>query len=321
MPNTVSKSADVSPKKQLWMASRLGRERKRVLRDALRDVIAGVGARSIDLELHAMVGRKALDRLAQNGLRGEVLFPVPVVLGKQPSLAGYYRLVLGISGKDYGRRGMGKWIEVEQGKRSDVTPAEVKQLCDRLIPAGETLLREMDQPLSKDLFHELSLLTLGAQLDGGYRTVIGQAGVAEVRRLIEGIVAVGGTGVERKGSLLAFRNAAGRPVEIRFGADPYVVVTEFMGAVPNKKLAVEVKGGTDVANIHNRLGEAEKSHLKLKAKGIVRWTILGVAIDDEVARQRSPSTDRFFVLSDLSREAGAEYEDFERGLRSVLSLK
>jgi len=40
-------------------------------------------------------------------------------------------------------------------------------------------------------------------------------------------------------------------------------------------VAIEVKGGTDVSNAHNRAGEAEKSHTKAKGKGFRDfWTII-----------------------------------------------
>jgi hypothetical protein len=32
-------------------------------------------------------------------------------------------------------------------------------------------------------------------------------------------------------------------------------------------VAVEIKGGKDYSNIHNRIGEAEKSHQKAKKEG------------------------------------------------------
>ena len=39
------------------------------------------------------------------------------------------------------------------------------------------------------------------------------------------------------------------------------------------RIAMRVKGGTDTANLHNRLGEAEKSHLKAQ-QFPQRWTLI-----------------------------------------------
>jgi hypothetical protein len=66
-------------------------------------------------------------------------------------------------------------------------------------------------------------------------------------------------------------------------------------------IAIEVKGGTDFSNIHNRIGEAEKSHQKARAEGYAEcWTVVNVdRIDLDMARRESPSTHRFYRLSDL----------------------
>jgi XcyI restriction endonuclease len=77
-------------------------------------------------------------------------------------------------------------------------------------------------------------------------------------------------------------------------------------------VAIEVKAGVDFSNIHNRIGEAEKSHQKAKADGYVeRWTVVNVdRVDMIMARQESPSTDRFYRLSRLDAGTGEEYQDF-----------
>ncbi len=55
---------------------------------------------------------------------------------------------------------------------------------------------------------------------------------------------------------------------IEFSSDPDVLITEKLQSGVRYILSIEVKGGTDASNIHNRLGEAEKSHLKAKKFGI-----------------------------------------------------
>jgi hypothetical protein len=50
------------------------------------------------------------------------------------------------------------------------------------------------------------------------------------------------------------------PVEVRFGSDPDVSITQQLKSQQRKLVAIELKGGTDVSNVWNRLGEAEKSH-------------------------------------------------------------
>ena len=73
-----------------------------------------------------------------------------------------------------------------------------------------------------------------------------------------------------------------------------------------------MKGGEDFSNIHNRIGEAEKSHQKAKANKYVEcWTVVNVdRIDLEMAAKESPSTNRFYRISSLAQAEGAEYRDF-----------
>jgi len=87
-------------------------------------------------------------------------------------------------------------------------------------------------------------------------------------------------------------------------------------------VAIEVKSGTDVSNIHNRIGEAEKSHQKARQCEYTEcWTVINVAnFDKEKAERESPSTDRFYSLALLDTATGAEYEDFRRRIISLTAI-
>jgi hypothetical protein len=87
-------------------------------------------------------------------------------------------------------------------------------------------------------------------------------------------------------------------------------------------IAVEVKAGTDFSNIHNRIGEAEKSHQKARADGYNEcWTVVNVdKIDVEKAHRESPSTSRFYRISDIQRGSGSEYEDFRNRVVSLTGI-
>jgi len=65
-------------------------------------------------------------------------------------------------------------------------------------------------------------------------------------------------------SKLTLKNSAGRTVLIALAHDPDVRIQEQVSDQVHHKVAIEVKGGTDVSNVHNRAGEAEKSHQKAK---------------------------------------------------------
>ena len=87
-------------------------------------------------------------------------------------------------------------------------------------------------------------------------------------------------------------------------------------------VAIEVKGGTDVSNVHNRLGEAEKSHQNARKRGFTEcWTVLNVGkFDIEKGRSESPSTNQFYSLNALVTRTGDEYDDFRRRILSLTAI-
>jgi hypothetical protein len=87
-------------------------------------------------------------------------------------------------------------------------------------------------------------------------------------------------------------------------------------------VAIEIKGGRDNSNIHNRIGEAEKSHQKARNDGFVEcWTIVGISdLNMELAKKESPTTDRFYHLVRLTDELSDEFNDFRENLLSRLGI-
>lgn len=76
---------------------------------------------------------------------------------------------------------------------------------------------------------------------------------------------------------------------IQFASDPDIVIRDVIAKNSYRNIiAIEVKGGTDVSNIHNRIGEAEKSHQKARLAGYVEcWTIMNVhKLDDAKAKPK-----------------------------------
>jgi hypothetical protein len=88
-------------------------------------------------------------------------------------------------------------------------------------------------------------------------------------------------------------------------------------------IAIEIKGGTDISNIHNRLGEAEKSHQKARATGFTEcWTVINVArFDERKARQESPGTDRFYRMAQLEDQKSEAFQDFRERIVSLTGIK
>ena len=87
-------------------------------------------------------------------------------------------------------------------------------------------------------------------------------------------------------------------------------------------VSIEIKGGADASNIHNRLGEAEKSHLKAKKRRCFEfWTIHRVDIDAEAARRDSPTTSHFFHLERLLESTSREHQRFRDLMASIIGIR
>jgi hypothetical protein len=69
--------------------------------EALSKTVRTLRVSDIDADLNKFVSQEALQKLATLSLRGEVIFPVPLLLTANPFLVGYYRLLLGFSQKEF----------------------------------------------------------------------------------------------------------------------------------------------------------------------------------------------------------------------------
>jgi hypothetical protein len=130
-----------------------------------------------------------------------------------------------------------------------------------------------------------------------------------------------------KGRSIGFQNDSKLPVSVRFGSDPDVSITLKLDAEERKLVAIELKGGTDVSDIWNRLGEAEKSHAKAKASGFNElWTVTRVDLNSDPelvkkARRQSASTTRFFFLDRVADPTTPEAIRFRQVLGSIMGVK
>jgi hypothetical protein len=89
---------------------------------------------------------------------------------------------------------------------------------------------------------------------------------------------------------IAFTNDSSIAISIHFGGDPDISVMARLESENRKLVAIEIKGGTDVSNIWNRLGEAEKSHQTARKKGYNElWTITSVDLESPRTRSKPPN--------------------------------
>ena len=179
-----------TPDLQIAFYHRLMEIRKTYLVEALLECVEQLDISQIDSELKAFATNRSLQRMAGWGLRGEILFPVPCVLKNKPELLGYYRLLLGFSQKQfYGRQyGFARFKSMEE--RSVLTQKNSDDLNDfcKAICASSALLLEAVPTLSREIVHELTLLTLGPQLRGGSLNTLGAEATQRIFDLIHEIV-------------------------------------------------------------------------------------------------------------------------------------
>lgn len=313
------------PQLQIDFSFALSQRRKQYLQDALFQTIQEMDIARIDIELNRYVPERSLKALAGHGLRGEILFPVPVVLAHNPRLLGYYRLLLGYSQKAFfsGETGLGRFKAMEEkGTLSKLCSASLPDLCTSLIRASSQLLDGIGvERITRELLDDLTLLTVGPQLRGGANVKIGIAGIVTVFEVIHDIVKAAAH--DSNPNRIELRNAAGRRVLIEFAPDPDIIIREEMAPDSFRNvIAIEVKGGTDFSNIHNRIGEAEKSHQKARQTGYYEcWTVVNVdKINMDMAQRESPSTNRFYCISNLVSKDNVEYHDFRNRIISLTGI-
>ncbi|MBN2352374.1 MAG: XcyI family restriction endonuclease [Spirochaetales bacterium] len=310
-----TKEADL----QIAFYYRLKEIRHKFLQDALFRTIKKIDVTLIDDELKKFVSKSVLNKIARYGIRGEVFLPVPIVLLKNPMLLGYYRLLFGISQKEFSKTySKYKYFEEKDAKRIPEV-SEINELLELLIPIGEALVNGIDS-ISAVIAHELQLLTLGPQLRGSRNTELGKAATERTFALIKLLVA--DAIIEESENCIKIKNALGRNVIIQFSSDPDIIIVENLKTGEHKLVSIEIKGGTDYSNAHNRLGEAEKSHQKAKQDGFFEfWTIMRVDIDSETARKESPTTSHFFNLDNIEDQETDESKIFKDLLSSKLSIE
>lgn len=293
-----------APTLQIGFAHKLVALRQTHLQPALLATAATLDIAELDRQLASVAPPQSLQKLASVGLRGEALFATPLLVSARPALLTYYRTLLGYSQKEFYKAGSGLTVfrRAEEGfglsaKAIDALPA----LCRCLNAQACELLLGIDAlPLTGHLLNELSLLSVGPQLRGGTNNTRGESGIDQVFEII--LSALAHAKPEVSGKAISLVNASKRTIVVQIAADPDIVIQEVLASgecVP--LVAIEVKAGTDASNIHNRIGEAEKSHLKAKARKFTKfWTIVNVdALDLEFAHQQSPTSNQFFKLSEL----------------------
>lgn len=180
----------------------------------------------------------------------------------------------------------------------------------------------LDEPVLQDDIKHLPLLTFGAQADGAWRNTIGISATSKVYGAIKAIVLESGVGIKEDEGSFTFYNKSSRAVTVSFSADPDVVIKESVGSGVITKVAIEIKGGRDRANVHNRAGEAEKSHQKaLKASVGDCWTVIDLSLSSlDQLKVESPSTRRWIDLGAVESQNGLGWDKFKDLVKTSLGI-
>lgn len=291
--------------------------------DALSDALSYLDQDTVKQQIRRYVPLDAQKILAAAGLRDEHVFPVPAVLEAKPPLVGYYRLLLGAPQKSFykGSTGMGRFKSMEElGTVSGKTRTWIPDFCGAMAKPLAELVRQIPKITERDL-HELPLLTFGSQLQGSNNTQIGKTAMNEVFVAIKEVVAK--HVVLEADKRLTLKNSAGRTVFISLSHDPDVCVQEQVQDRIHQRVAIEVKGGTDVSNAHNRAGEAEKSHQKAKNKfGFPEfWTLISMkGLETFKLERESPTTNHWFDVAEVLARRGQGWNEFRQRLAGACGI-
>lgn len=297
--------------------------RKQWFIDALSDALAELDQKTVKDQLAQYVPADAQKILAAAGVRDEHVFPVPAVIGRKPSLVGYYRLLLGAPQKGFYAQstGMGRFKSMEEkGTMDKNQSALVPDFCRAMAEPLAELVRQIPDISQRDL-QELQLLTLGSKFQGANNTVIGKTAMQGVFVAITAIVEK--YTIDKGDKKLTLKNASGRIVLITLAHDPDVCVRESMAnGKPNNTVAIEVKGGTDASNAQNRAGEAEKSHRKAKQQGFKDfWTLISKkGVELSKLQRGSPTTNEWFDVTELLTQKGQDWENFRQKLSLAVGI-
>lgn len=309
------------PERQLYVHDLLNRSRQTVLHAAVANAATQVNAALLRTEITQYAPAPGLSALQGTGVRDEMVFAVPSLLTHTPSTLGYYRLLLGVSQKQFYTTSTGLRPFEPMERENRMSPAAQSALgafCMGINEAISDLVQGIPSgSLSRDI-EQLPLMSLGSQADGSWRNQIGQRATKGVFEALKAVIKSRNVTYTDLGDTLEVVNASGRTVTLALAADPDVVIREEVNSQTLVKAAIEIKGGVDYSNVHNRAGEAEKSHQKARARNAQDfWTVISLArVDRTQLAAESPTTRQWFDVEEVLANAGP---DWQRLLNATIS--
>ena len=314
------------PGKQVYLAAFLSRIRENGgLRQCVRDAARDIDATELRRQLENFVPADGLQALQGSGIRDEEVFVVPAVLNHSPGTLIYYRLLLGVSQKQFYSPKSGLKIFRPLEDRQEITQA-AKNLLDEFCCDMNSALRDLIHALPAASLHDdidhLPLLTLGAQADGSWRGQIGAKATKGVFEAMKAIVRGQGKPFSETDISITVTNNSQREVTLALAPDPDVVIREDVRGSVVYKVAIEIKGGTDYANLHNRAGEAEKSHQKARNSGAQDcWTVITLERANlDLLKKESPTTREWIDIQQVLDRSGSGWSRLETLTLSAMGI-
>ncbi len=301
------------PARQVYIHAFLDKARSTVLHAAVSNAATQINPATLRAEILQYVPSAGLAALQGTGARDELVFATPSVLRLAPTTVGYYRLLLGISQKRFYTSATGLTLFKSMEDRGTIRPeadTAIEALCTAFNEALSQLVAAIPRgSLQRDV-EQLPLLTLGAQADGSWRTRIGQEATKGVYAALKDVIKAQGATYTDNGDTLEVVNRAGRTVTLALAADPDVVIKEDVNGQTVFKTAIEIKGGTDYSNVHNRAGEAEKSHRKAHRNNAQDyWTVISLTgVNRATLASESPTTRQWFDVEEVLAGAGTDWQ-------------
>jgi hypothetical protein len=198
--------------------------------------------------------------------------------------------------------------------------ANLDRLCEEMTAALSELVRGVAPAITLRDVQELPLLTLGSFLQGANNVLIGQQATLAVFVAIHEIVARFVS--ESDSNTIVLKNGAGRTVRIHLASDPDVSIKEEFSGTFRNKVAIEIKGGTDKSNAHNRAGEAEKSHQKARNQDFRDyWTVISMSgLDRSKLQSESPTTMSWFDVAQVLAREGNDWLEFRTRIAEAVGV-
>lgn len=303
IPNTV---------RQSYIEVFLRQARKHYLHEVVAEAAREIDPKVLRSELVAHVPAEGLSFLQGTGIRDEEVYAVPSLLERRPAAIAFYRLLLGISQKQFyaAKTGLSPFKAMEE---RSVVPAVLQpclvDFCRDVNQAISRLLMGIPRAALRADVDQLPIMTLGAQADGSWRTQIGSGATQAVFASLKSIVKQTGSKFKETKTRITVMNSSGRRVSLMLSADPDVVIREEFPNGSVYKTAIEIKGGKDRSNVHNRAGEAEKSHQKARQDGAGDcWTVISLENANlPKLKQESPTTREWFDLDEIRKQSGPSW--------------